>query len=182
MANNYSQPFYGFPSGFPPPQMPPPQGAPPEEQRAAPPLQQLPGINFNSYAHNSQQPPFPARKSLSCHQTICALPYLHYAQPPGRRSCLPTPTYGLSSRMAPSLRPTCPRRLFPPWAFLRRRFLRHRRISHRLPVFPSHFHSDLHILPLYTNHPRLHLRSPLRPHLPTNVYKESWIATARMVN
>lgn len=180
MANNYSQPFYGFPNGFPPPQMPPPPGAPPEEQRAAPPLQQLPGINFNSYAHNSQQPPFQARKSPFFGHTICALPCLHYAQPPGRPSCLPTQTYGLSSRMAPSLRPTCPRRPFP--AFLHRRFLRHRRISHRLPISPSHSHSGLHILPLHINHPRLHLHSPLCPHLPTNVYRESWIATARMVN
>ncbi|USP77719.1 hypothetical protein yc1106_04993 [Curvularia clavata] len=60
MANNYSQPFYGFPNGFPPPQFHPPQGAPPEEQRGAPLLQQLPGINFNAYTQNGQQPPPPA--------------------------------------------------------------------------------------------------------------------------
>ncbi|KAF1943696.1 hypothetical protein EJ02DRAFT_421122 [Clathrospora elynae] len=75
MANNYSQPFYGFPHGYPPPQMQQPTpsqepGRPPHMPRApgsdafqsipglAPPAA-LPGINLTSYAQNSQQPPFP---------------------------------------------------------------------------------------------------------------------------
>ena len=75
MAHNhsYSQPYYGFPHGYPPPQMQP--SAPPDEQTGAPrmhpppPTQNvprlapvLPGINLGAYAQNSQMPPFPARK------------------------------------------------------------------------------------------------------------------------
>ncbi|KAJ6196174.1 hypothetical protein J3E72DRAFT_421259 [Bipolaris maydis] len=113
MANNYSQPFYGFPNGFPPPQMPPPPGAPPEEQRAAPPLQQLPGINFNSYAHNSQQPPFQAPSwppQLPPDANIWAL-FQNGAFPPPN---LPPPPF--PSFPPPSL-PQTPQNIPPPTHF-----------------------------------------------------------------
>ncbi|KAG9377238.1 hypothetical protein A1F94_011641 [Pyrenophora tritici-repentis] len=59
MANNYSQPYYGFSNAYAPPQMHPP-GQQPEDKRGPHHVQQLPGINLNSHAHNNQQPPFAA--------------------------------------------------------------------------------------------------------------------------
>ncbi|CAE7014809.1 zf-C3H1 multi-domain protein [Pyrenophora teres f. teres] len=59
MDNHYSQPYYGFPNAHPPPQMHPPVPQP-EDKRGPHHVQQLPGINLNSHAHNNQQPPFAA--------------------------------------------------------------------------------------------------------------------------
>ncbi|EMD63687.1 hypothetical protein COCSADRAFT_37456 [Bipolaris sorokiniana ND90Pr] len=95
--------------------MPPPQGAPPEEQRAAPPLQQLPGINFNSYAHNSQQPPFPAPSwppQLPPDANIWAL-FQNGAFPPPNLPPPPFPTMGFPP---PSL-PQTPQNIPPPTRF-----------------------------------------------------------------
>ncbi|KAF1833605.1 hypothetical protein BDW02DRAFT_580226 [Decorospora gaudefroyi] len=66
MANNYSQPFYGFSHRYPLPPLPPPaqsqEGAFPQIPGLAPaPPPGVAGINSASYAQNSQQqPPFPA--------------------------------------------------------------------------------------------------------------------------
>ncbi|KAI2481921.1 hypothetical protein Ptr902_06302 [Pyrenophora tritici-repentis] len=69
MANNYSQPYYGFSNAYAPPQMHPP-GQQPEDKRGPHHVQQLPGINLNSHAHNNQQPPFAARKLPSIAFTL----------------------------------------------------------------------------------------------------------------
>lgn len=86
MAHNYSQPFYGAPFAFPPPQ--PAPGTQGNEQNGPPHMQAapardvfqsipglhppgLPGINFNSYGQNSQQPPFPPGKSCLRHAPLC---------------------------------------------------------------------------------------------------------------
>ncbi|EUC44218.1 hypothetical protein COCMIDRAFT_37946 [Bipolaris oryzae ATCC 44560] len=95
--------------------MPPPQGAPPEEQRGAPPLQQLPGINFNSYAHNSQQPPFPAPSwppQQPPDANIWAL-FQNGAFPPPNLPPPPFPTMGFPP---PSL-PQTPQNIPPPTHF-----------------------------------------------------------------
>ncbi|OAL43735.1 hypothetical protein IQ07DRAFT_592815 [Pyrenochaeta sp. DS3sAY3a] len=69
MANNYSQPYYGLPFGYPPPQMPQPAPGTHPDERAPPPssfppipgLQPgaIPGLNLSAYNQNGQQPPLP---------------------------------------------------------------------------------------------------------------------------